>query len=489
MRIILSRALGAEGLGVFSVALSIFGVFTTLVSSGIPIIISHKSAKYKITGELKKEGACVSSGLIISLVCCGIVSLGLLIFKTLIISLTNNTSYFVMLALLPGLFATAIYSCFRGALWGRKKHFENSLGEFFEQLVRLVLYLIMLSSSADITTGATRAGLAISISYIVSMLIAIIYYYKAGGKLYKPKSQLKSLLKSSMPITVIRIFSSLIMSLVSIILPIRLLSVGFSEDVALSLYGVAVGMTMPLLAFPNTLIGSYTTALVPELSSLRAQQKKEEFNEQVKLSIKITLFITFCFVPLFIGLGQAIGVFLFNNLESGALLVKSAWVMVPSSIAGITSSILNVMNLETKSFVNYIIGFVALLLSIWFLPAVLGIEAFIFGIGACMVIVSCLNMIIIYKKTQVNGLIFKPLVLMTIFTIPSSLISSQLLGVLKYLVSPFLSIFISGSIGVIFFILLCIIFDVVDLLSLLKDFKGIKIFKLKNKKGIKQQKT
>ena len=488
MRVVLSRSLGAEGLGMFSVALSIFAVFSCLVSSGIPVIISHKSAKFKITGETKKEGAYVSSGLIISLICCCIVSAGIFLFKNIIIRLTNNTSYFVMLALLPGLFATAIYSCFRGALWGRKKHFENSLGEFFEQLVRLVLYLLMLSSSTDIATGATRAGFAISVSYIVSMLIAIIYYYKDGGKLNKPKSEFKSLLKSSIPITVIRIFSSLIMSLVSIILPMRLLAAGISEEIALSLYGIAVGMTIPLLSFPNTLIGSYSTALVPELSSLRAQNKQNEFNEQIKIAIKITLFITFCFVPLFIGLGQAIGVFLFDNLESGVLLVKSAWIMIPSSISGITASVLNVMNLETKSFINYIIGFTVLILSVWFLPSVIGIEAFVFGIGACMSIVSVLNILIIYKKTQVKNLIFKPLVLMTIFTIPASIISSELLGVLKYIVTPFLSLFISGSIGIIFFVLLCIIFDVVDLISILKDFKGIKIFKFKNKKGIKQQK-
>ena len=229
MRVILSRSLGAEGLGVFTVALSIFAVFTTMVSSGIPIIISHNSAKFKITGEIKQEGACVSSGLIISLLCCVVVSLAILMLKGVIIRITNNISYSVMIALLPGLFATAIYSCFRGALWGRKKHFENCIGEFFEQLVRLVLYLLMLSSSKDIVTGATRAGLAISISYIVSMLVAIYYYYKSGGKLYKPNSQFKALLKSSTPITFIRIFSSIIMSLVSIVLPMRLLSCGISE--------------------------------------------------------------------------------------------------------------------------------------------------------------------------------------------------------------------------------------------------------------------
>lgn len=486
MRIILSRSLGAEGLGLYSVALSIFGVFTTIVASGLPVCISHRSSKYLITKDTQKEGSVVSSGLIISLVCCVVVSIVILLFKDLFIKLTNNTSYMVMIALLPGLFATAIYSCFRGALWGRKKHLENCIGEFLEQLVRLILFLVMLSSSQDIAVGAVRAGLAISISYVISMVVAIYYYFKQGGKLSSPKQEFKSLFKASAPITLIRICSSLIMSLVSVLLPMRLISSGLPEDIALALYGILVGMTMPLISFPNSLIGSYSTALIPELSTLQAQNKKEEFNEQIKLSIKITLFITFCFVPVFLGLGQAIGVFLFDSVESGVLLVKATWIMIPSALLSISSSILNVMGLETKSFINYILGFVALMICIWFLPKVVGIEALSYGMGLLFTIASVLNIVMIYKKTSVKNLIFKPLILMSIFTIPSSLICSSVFGVLTFKMPIALALCISAMLGLVFFILLCIIFDVISVYYLFKDVKKIKMFKIKNKKSIKR---
>ena len=43
-RIILSRMLGAEGLGVYQVALTVFAVFITISSSGLPITLSDRKS-------------------------------------------------------------------------------------------------------------------------------------------------------------------------------------------------------------------------------------------------------------------------------------------------------------------------------------------------------------------------------------------------------------------------------------------------------------
>ena len=65
-----------------------------------------------------------------------------------------------------------------------------------------------------------------------------------------------------------------------------------------------------------------------------------------------------------------------------------------------------------------------LLLSILFLPKYVGISALAYGMGGCMTITTILNCITIYKKTNISGLILKPFILMTIFSIPSSLLSN-----------------------------------------------------------------
>ena len=47
-KIYLSRAIGAESLGLYQIAFSVFIVLLTVVSSGLPLTISKLSAKYKI---------------------------------------------------------------------------------------------------------------------------------------------------------------------------------------------------------------------------------------------------------------------------------------------------------------------------------------------------------------------------------------------------------------------------------------------------------
>ena len=108
MRVILSRTLGASALGVYQIALSFFGVICTVVASGIPVTISHISAKCGVNNDYRKEGMYVSSGLIISVLCSLILSILVLLFKPLIIKTSNEISFNVLFILIPAIFATAI---------------------------------------------------------------------------------------------------------------------------------------------------------------------------------------------------------------------------------------------------------------------------------------------------------------------------------------------------------------------------------------------
>ncbi|MBO7508042.1 MAG: oligosaccharide flippase family protein, partial [Clostridia bacterium] len=65
MRIILSRELGAEALGVYQISQSFFYVLVTVVASGLPATISRLSARFKETNDKETEGSVVSSSLII----------------------------------------------------------------------------------------------------------------------------------------------------------------------------------------------------------------------------------------------------------------------------------------------------------------------------------------------------------------------------------------------------------------------------------------
>ncbi|MGN1061276.1 MAG: oligosaccharide flippase family protein, partial [Candidatus Coproplasma sp.] len=67
-RIILSRTIGAEGLGIYQICLSVFSVFLTVAATGIPVTVSRLIAKNSATGKPHAKHAVVTSGVLCSLI-------------------------------------------------------------------------------------------------------------------------------------------------------------------------------------------------------------------------------------------------------------------------------------------------------------------------------------------------------------------------------------------------------------------------------------
>lgn len=482
LRIILSRELGAEVLGYYQVALSFYGVLCTIIGSGIPVTISHYSARASVNKNFQKESSAVTASLIIEIGVSLTLTILVFCFNNVIAKMTSHITANMLLLLLPAVFAGSIYSTFRGALWGRKNHLDNCISEVGEQSFRLILFLIFFSFTTPSAKAGYYAALCNSISCFVSMGISIFFYFKHGGKLSNPKQEFKNVFKTSSAITLVRVISSLAQPLIAIILPLRLVAAGFTDEQAMSLFGVALGMTMPLLMLPNTIIGSYATALVPELSSSLEAKKNKEFNEQIATAITLSLLICFCFLPIYFGLGEQIGLLLFGNSTSGYLLKMTCWSIIPMGLCGITNSILNVLGLETRGFIHQLIGSVLLALSIWFLPKYVGISSLAYGMGGCMLVTTMLNLILINKKTNISSEILKPLILMTIFCIPSSLFSKWLFGSLKYVMSPFFAVCFSAGFGLLMFLSLSILFGVINVSAVFIKLKNVKVNKIKPKK-------
>lgn len=480
MRIIISRELGAEALGLYQISQSFFYVLVTIVASGLPATVSRLSARYKTTGDNDAEGSVVSASLVIGISISIVLEILLFCFKNVIINATTKESWTIILCLSPSILITSIYMSFRGALWGRQKHIQNCIAEIGEQLARLLLFVIMLSTAPTPIIGSIRAGISYTISCFVSMFLAIVFYFKGGSKLKSPKKSFAYVLKSSFPITMLHLVSSLLQPVISIIIPYELQCAGYTEAQAIGLFGIITGMTLPLLTLPDTLIGSYSTALMPEISSKIAKRNKVELTNQIKNAITFTMFICFCFVPIFIGAGENIGTFLFNNTTSGYLLAKASFVIVPMGLSNITQAILNSVDLEAKTFKNYIIGSVFMIASIVFLPRYLGVNALIFGMGISITTTCILNIKLIEKFLSIKGILLKPLFFMSIFTIPSSMLGNFVGGAFKYLVPQFFDIALSCIASLMAFISLCFIFNVINIstiVTMIKKFKKTKILK------------
>ncbi|MDR0850539.1 MAG: oligosaccharide flippase family protein [Christensenellaceae bacterium] len=465
-RIYLSRTIGAEGLGIYQIAFSVFLVLETFVSSGLPLVVSKLTSKYQVENNRPAQASAVCAALITGLITSITLVLVLFAAQSLVGRLfTDIRCLNILLTLLPAIVFSSVYAVLRGYLWGQKKFFLVSITEFFEQTVRIMACVILIALIYSTFDGAVAASVSLVISCAFSAALVVILFFKTGGRLKSPKGQTKTVLKSAIPITAVRIASSLLMPIIAIIMPIKLLQSGLSPEQALSQYGIALGMTFPLLYLPSTLTGSLAMALIPDISSDLASKNYNHIAKKIESSLKFSIFVAFLVIPLYIGLGEPIGVFLFNNASAGYYLAYAAWIMLPISINNIAASVLNALGLEVKGFINYIFGAVVLILCIVFLPKYIGILSLVWGMGLCMTLAAILNIRMIRKRITVKINIIKPIVLMGLITVPCALLSKWTFVSFSKIFPMALNLIVAGVLCIIMFALLCMVFGVVDMSS------------------------
>ena len=471
-RIYLSRTIGTEGIGLYQVSLSVFALLLTICASGTPITVSRLMTKYRAEGQELKAQQVISAGLTFTFLIVVPVCLIFFLFTDKFAFLFADTRCInIFLVVLPGLIFTSIYSVLRGVFWGDKDFLPYNIIELLEEICMIVVGIILINTISDAYQGAYRAGVAVLCSYIFSFSLATIVFFFRKHKLKNPKSQFKPLLSSALPITAMRTANSLTISLVSIILPLRLVASGMSNNQAMASFGACVGQAIPLLYIPTTLIGSFTLVLVPEISENFYKKNNFYLKRDIEKSLKFTTLLTSLFVPIFFVCGKEIGILVFGSYECGKYLTASSFIMLFMSLSNITTSMLNSMGLENKTLMYYIIGGLVMLLCIWFLPSLVGVYSLIIGFCAIYGITTVLNLILLNKNCAIKPKYLKFVWQSFLLLVPTTLFGLMLEKLVLSFLGEFFSLIVCSLIMVVFNGLLFVGFNVVSTEYIRSKFK------------------
>ena len=401
-RILLSRLIGAEGLGLYQVSLSLFSLFLTVGTGGIPITVSRMISKAKAEnnplGESRAVGAGIAGCLLLTLPIC--LFIGIFGNKLSFLGFENNT-FQVFRILLVGLCFSCVYAVIRGSFWGNKEFLIPSITEIAEETVMVIAGVIVLQSVSSPLDGAQKAAWAVVLSYLFSFTLSTFLFLLRGGKISAPKKSLKPLFNASLPITSVRASSSLVNSAVAVLLPAMLVKSGMSKGSAMSLFGVISGMVLPVLFIPSTIIGSIALVLVPELSEDFYRKNHARLYANIRRGLKFSFLIACALIPFFFALGKDLGALAFSNAQAGAMIKNSCFVLLPMSLTMISTAMLNSMGFEKQTFTFYFVGAAALLLCIIVLPTFCGGYAYIVGLFASFVLTTLCNMIFLLKKCPI----------------------------------------------------------------------------------------
>ncbi len=474
-KIYLSRELGAVNMGVYQVALSIFFLLLTATTSGIPLIVSKLTAKYEANGNGTAAHSTVSAALIVGLgsalfVCLVTVVLRVPIGKIM----ASPASMTVLLFMLPGILFSGAYSAFRGNLWGKQKYTTMSVIEVIEQAMRILLTVLLFLLGFD---KLKMTALSLSVSCGVTLVCCIICFYVNKGKLSSPKGQIVPLFVSSVPITFVRASSSVVNSVVAIVVPMILVGMGHTTDQALYIFGSSIGMAMPLLYIPITVVGSLAYVMIPTLSSAYSARDMQSTRRQIETAVTFSVVVAALFVPAFWALGKPIGKFVYDNADAGRFLAHSAWLLIPVSVENIASSMLNSLDLEKRGFVNYMIGSAVLFAILGAFCKNFTIDVLSVGLGASLTVSSVLDLISIKKRTGIKFTFLTPLVVSGLLILPAAFLTKTVFNLMNYM-PLLLSISVSAIVGCIFMFVLSVVFGIIDV--------GIVFGKKNPKKALKR---
>lgn len=468
-KIYLSRIMTTTDLGIYNQTLSLYMVLITIVSSSIPLTISKITSLNRANNKGYQSNYCVTSSLIFNTIISIVLSLLVLVLKPLLINLLGSTlAYEILITLIPSIVFTALYAQIRGYLWGLENYFAVSIVEFVEQILRIAFCMVFVT--LDIfSSPVLSVGVALSIACGISTIYGFILYFKNGGRLKYRRGYSSDIFRSSAPLTCVRILGSLLSPIVAIILPIQLTKIGMEKSMALSELGIIMGMSMPLLSIPSTIIGALCMVLIPRISG----QEKDNIviNKQIDSYIDFSLICLFLFLPIFIVLGRPICLFVFDNISAGIYLTYASWLIIPMGISQITTSILNALNQEQKTFIYFLISSVIMILFIIIFPRYLGTKSMVVGMGISNTILAMLNIWKIHKITNYKSNIILKLTKLLCINLPVIILIKLSYNLISSMCSTFISLIICGLLCVISYLTLLFVFNVFNFKNIKYSFK------------------
>ena len=422
-KVYLSRRVGAEMLGLFQMTISVFGLFYMIAGSGLPVMLSRKTAELTALKHKEKELDGVMTGaILLSLGVAFLLIIGAVLFRgKLVFVFSDGRCVKLFYIILPALASTVIYQLLRAYFMGKGRYFDYSVTELLEEVIRIVACLTFLSNLFIGLSDSVAITVAFTVTDYAVMGILFVIYFVKGGRLAKPKGT-KALFKSSLPVTGMRVAAGALTSFIAVCLPAALIKSGMSAGEAAAEYGRAVGMAFSLLFAPLSLTGALSVVILPEAAALAATGKQKELQLRVNESLLFIFVITVLFYALFLVLGESFGELLFKDARAGRFVSFSSGMVIPAALSGLINTTLNSLGEEKKVFVSFLISSSLLILSVLFLPRYLGIYALSIGECAFHLCDFILGMCFLWRKRGYSAAIFKPAAITMSLAFPTALV-------------------------------------------------------------------
>lgn len=410
--IILSRELGAEGLGLYGLIMPVYGLLLCITSDGLITATSKISAVYFCRRDFRNLNKTLST--VFAFVIMWAASVALLVLlcnKGIAIHIVRDARAAKALMMLsPAILFIPLSAVVKGYFYGLGKYKVTASVDIFEKLLRVIILLSTISILNPDTVDGTVAiaYFALAAGELLSMSMLFICYKIQRGKLYrnfgncsKSKSRIQLLFDVfviSAPLCLNGILSSVISTLSTLVLPWRLVAAGFTYSEALALIGRFGGMALNISFLPYIIIGSMLTVLVPELSLHISRKDFWSAEERIAQVLKMACAVGISTAIVCLLLPNTLGQLFYQRNDLGSMIRFTAPICLISFVASPTFGILNALGKQNILLRNSLIISLESLVLIIVLAGIPALN--IYGDGLSMILSSLTALLINMKEIK-----------------------------------------------------------------------------------------
>ncbi len=413
-RIYMSNKIGAEGMGLYQLVVSIYVLGATFATSGISTAVTRLVADELVRGTADSVRRILRRSILLSIII-GLASTAIIYAGAEIISVywikdvRATPALRVMSFSLPSM---GVSSCLRGYFIARRRVAVSSRAQLLEQAVRIGVVVFLLDRFAVFGIGVSCMAVMLGdtvAEWIACGCIAWGYYrdrcHLSGELPQRQGSPLTSVVRRVLaiaaPITAGRYLNSILRTIENILVPNSIAKYSGSQERGLSEFGALKGMALPLIFFPASFLSAMATLLIPEISAANALQHKDRINSAVEKALRITLLSSILIGAVFTAFSRELGLLLYNSAEVGLYLRVLAPLTPIMYTESIVDGMLKGLNQQNSSLKYSVADSSIRIVLILLLVPYRGMGAFLFIMVISNVLTSFLNT---HRLLKVTGM-------------------------------------------------------------------------------------
>lgn len=441
----ISKKIGAEALGLYTLLGSVYSFALTLALSGINLtttrLVSDSIGEKSIEKMHISMRKCVGYALFF-----GILSSILLFSFADILSIrvlkdVRVTKPLRLCAITLPLISLS--ACFNGYFTAVRRVYKNAITQISEQLARIFFCVALLNLffGRDMESCCIALVVGGALSEMLSFSISLSFYVferkSVGDGAFAPPQKInerkitKKMLGIALPLAFSTYFRSALLTIEHILIPIGIEKSGSNRAQSLVAYGTLQSMVMPLVLFPSAIIHSFSGLLVPELAELKIQNNKREIKYVAERVCHLALTFAIGVSGIMIYFANELGVGIYGSTDAGQYIRFVAHIVPIMYLDTTVDNILKGLGEHLYTMTINITDTLCSLVMVWILIPKMGIYGYITLIIVSEIFNSGASILKLVKVTKMRFKFIKWFALPVI----SIILSTWAMGILRGLIT------------------------------------------------------